>query len=300
LPDYIEIFLEMMVAERTRSRHTLLAYKNDLRSFEEFSLGNVVGASSEDLRAYLAHLSLAGMASRTSLRRLSCLRQFFSFLVADGIRDDDPTSNIDGPFRGSTLPTYLSEEEVGLLLSHIRQDTSPRGIRLLAILEVLYATGLRVSELVGLPLSSITNGQNILLVKGKGKKERIVPFGLVARNALDIYIKSRNMLLAASRITSLWLFPSTSSSGHITRDMVFKALKKLSVAVDINPNKISPHVLRHSFASHLLANGADLRSLQQMLGHADISSTQIYTHILEERLRLLVEEKHPLSKVQFN
>ena len=300
MANYIEIFLEMMAAERTRSLHTLLAYRNDLQSFESFVLGDIVEASVEDLRDYLAHLTATGMASRTSLRRLSCIRQFFAFLVADGIRIDNPTSNIDSPFQSSILPKYLNEEEVGLLLSHAQQDTTPRGLRLYVIIELLYATGLRVSELVTLPFSAVTRGHNTLLVKGKGKKERIVPFGLKSREALDIFIESRNMTLTLSKRTSLWLFPSKSSSGHITRDTILKALKKLALTVCINPDRISPHVIRHSFASHLLANGADLRSLQQMLGHSDISSTQIYTHILEERLRVLVEQKHPLAKIKFS
>lgn len=294
---HIETFLDMMVAERGASPHTIDAYRRDLQDLSDVSGQDIAKVSADDLKAYLAHLDAVGLAPRTAARRLSCLRQFFSFLFAENIRADDPTSVLESPRQGARLPKYLSEEEVDLLLDVARQDETPKGLRLLAVLELLYATGLRVSELVSLPLTAVVRDRPVLVVRGKGNKERMVPIGAPAREAVRGYMEVRAQFLPKGANSSPWLFPSKSQSGHVTRATVASALKDLAVQAGLVPSRLSPHVLRHSFASHLLAHGADLRSLQQMLGHADISTTQIYTHVLDERLRRLVESSHPLSEL---
>ncbi len=292
---HIETFLDMMVAERGASAHTVDAYRRDLQDLAAFVNGDIEAVPADAIKAYLVHLDAAGLAPRTAARRLSCLRQFFRFLFAESIRTDDPTSVLESPRQGARLPKYLAEDEVDLLLSAARQDESPKGRRLLALLELLYATGLRISELVSLPLTAVARDRPVLIVRGKGNKERMVPIGQPARDAVTLFLDVRDHFLSGGEKKSPWLFPSRAATGHLTRDTVAKMLKDLAVESDIAPTRVSPHVLRHSFASHLLAHGADLRSLQQMLGHADISTTQIYTHVLDERLRHLVESSHPLA-----
>ncbi|MFN3076407.1 MAG: site-specific tyrosine recombinase XerD [Alphaproteobacteria bacterium] len=294
---HVENFLEMMASERGASPRTLEAYGRDLDDFVAF-LGKgreIHRATSDDIRAYLAHLRQAGMAPRTAARRLSCLRQYHLFLMAEGVRADDPGSVIDGPRLGRPLPKYLSEAQVEALIdaAHARDD--PEGLRLAAMMEILYATGLRVSELVSLPLSSVARDQPVLVVRGKGDKERMVPLSEPARDAIKAYRAVREPFLAGKR-TEKWLFPSSAAEGHLTRDGFAGMLKALAVRANVPPSIVSPHVLRHSFASHLLAHDADLRSVQQMLGHADISSTEIYTHVLEDRLKRLVNTRHPLAR----
>ncbi|MBT7451472.1 MAG: site-specific tyrosine recombinase XerD, partial [Rhodospirillaceae bacterium] len=252
-------------------------------------------ATPEQLRVFLDEILTQGLAPRTAARRLSCLRQFFQFLFAEGVRQDDPTSVLDSPRQGGRLPKYLGEDEVDLLLDAARSETTPQALRLTAMLEILYATGLRISELVSLPLAAVARERPVLIVRGKGNKERMVPIGAPARTAVAAYLEVRPKFIPASLKSSRWLFPSRAAQGYLNRDTVAKALKGLAIAAGIAPSRVSPHVLRHSFASHLLAHGADLRSLQQMLGHADISTTQIYTHVLDERLRRLVETNHPLA-----
>jgi integrase/recombinase XerD len=292
---HIETFLDMMVAERGAAALTIDAYRHDLEDFGAFLGGDVTTASADILKAYMAHMTDAGLAPRTAARRLSCLKQFFRFLFAENIRADDPTSVLESPRQGARLPKYLGEDEVDLLLSAAKADESPKGLRLLALLDLLYATGLRVSELVSLPLAAVARDRPVLIVRGKGSKERMVPVGAPARASIAAYLEVRDRFLSAGAPSSPWLFPSRGATGHLSRDAVSKALKDLAIQSGIAPARISPHVLRHSFASHLLAHGADLRSLQQMLGHADISTTQIYTHVLDERLRRLVESSHPLA-----
>ena len=292
---HIETFLDMMVAERGAAALTIDAYRHDLEDFGAFLGGDVTTASADILKAYMAHMTDAGLAPRTAARRLSCLKQFFRFLFAENIRADDPTSVLESPRQGARLPKYLGEDEVDLLLSAAKADESPKGLRLLALLDLLYATGLRVSELVSLPLAAVARDRPVLIVRGKGSKERMVPVGAPARASIAAYLEVRDCFLSAGAPSSPWLFPSRGATGHLSRDAVSKALKDLAIQSGIAPARISPHVLRHSFASHLLAHGADLRSLQQMLGHADISTTQIYTHVLDERLRRLVESSHPLA-----
>jgi integrase/recombinase XerD len=288
----------MLSAERGAAANTLAAYRRDLEDFAAFvtrrrtPLGR---ATTEQIRAYLKSLLGAGLSERTAARRLSSLRQFFRFLYAENERGDDPTSVIDSPRQPRRLPKVLSEADVDALLEAARAREGDDGVRLRALLEVLYATGLRVSELVGLPLSAAERDQRVLLVRGKGGKERMVPLNDTAKQALAEYRAVRGQFLRGGR-DSPWLFPSRAASGHITRHRFAQLLKELASDAGIAPDKVSPHVLRHAFASHLLARGADLRSVQMMLGHADISTTQIYTHVLDERLRALVSEHHPLAR----
>jgi len=292
---HIETFLDMMAAERGASPHTIDAYRRDLGKLQSLLAGDASDAQSLHLRKYIDQLAALGLAPRTMARHLSCLRQFFKFLFAEGVRSDDPTTILDSPRQGFRLPNFLSEDEVDRLLAASRVDGTPGAVRLTAVIELLYATGLRVSELVSLPSAAAIQDRPTLIVRGKGNKERMVPIGAPARAAVAAYLEVRERFIAGGKKTSQWLFPSRSKSGHLSRDVVARALKDLAVQAGITPSRVSPHVLRHSFASHLLAHGADLRSLQQMLGHADISSTQIYTHVLDERLKRLVESSHPLS-----
>jgi integrase/recombinase XerD len=295
----LEQFLEMLTAERGAARNTVDSYARDLRHFAAFAgtRGETLDdASSDGIRAYLTALAVAGRSSRTSARRLSTLRQFFRFLYAEGVRPDDPTAAVDAPRRGRTLPKYLSEEEVGRILAAAAQLTGPEGLRLLALVELLYATGLRVSELVGLPLSALSRDGTFVTVRGKGGKERVVPLTPPATAAVAAYQAVRARFTTPAPRTSPWLFPSRARKGHLTRERFGQQLKALAIAAGLAAERVSPHVLRHSFASHLLAHGADLRSLQLMLGHADIATTQIYTHVQQEHLRTLVETTHPLAR----
>jgi integrase/recombinase XerD len=294
----VEAYLEMLVAERGASTNTLEAYRRDLRDFAAFATARGLApevAGTDDIRAFIAAQTTAGMAPRTVARRLSALRQFFKFLFAEGIRADDPTGAIDGPRRGRPLPKVLSVAEVDDLLTAARARPGPEGARLVALLETLYATGLRVSELVGLPLAAVSRDQRFLIVRGKGEKERAVPLSDPARDAIAAYRGVRNAFLKGDR-DSKALFPSRAASGHLTRHRFAQLLKELAAAAGIEPSRVSPHVLRHAFATHLLDRGADLRSVQQMLGHADIATTQIYTHVIDERLKALVRDHHPLAR----
>jgi integrase/recombinase XerD len=295
---HAEAFLEMLSAERGASTNTLAAYRRDLEQFAAFLAGRGAEAASADsqaIRDYLASLAGRGLSAATGARRLSSLRQFYRFLFDEGVRGDDPSAAIDSPRRARPLPKVLSEHEVEGLLDAARTREGPEGIRLVALMEVLYATGLRVSELVGLPLSALAGDPRLLLVRGKGDKERLVPLGEPAKAALATYRETRDRFLPEGE-SSKWLFPSRGRSGHLTRRRFGQLLKELAVLAGISPAKVSPHVLRHAFASHLLAHGADLRAVQRMLGHADIATTQIYTHVLEERLKSLVRDHHPLAR----
>ena len=299
----------MLLAERGISANTLAAYSNDLQDFADFLRARHVAidaAGSGDLRDYMARMGRAGLAPSTMARRLSALRQFHKFLYAEGHRPDDPATVIDPPRRGRPLPKILSEQEVDLLLQAAKAKPGPDGLRLTALLELLYAAGLRVSELVGLPLAAVARDTGVLIVRGKGGKERMVPLTEASIRALDAYRAERHVFLprdAASKSEkpareSKWLFPSRAGSGHLTRHRFAQLLKELAIDCNIDPEKISPHVLRHAFATHLLDHGADLRSVQQMLGHADISTTQIYTHVVSDRLKTLVETHHPLARTK--
>ncbi len=293
---YLEAFLEMLLTERGAAANTLAAYRRDLADFADFIARRGVSlknASSADIQAYLKFMDDLGLKATTQARRLSALRQLFSYLLTEDIRRDDPSLNIDSPRAGRRLPKYLSEAEVDCLLAAAEGESAEEK-RLHALLQLLYATGLRVSELVTLPYPALRDEDRFLLVRGKGGKERLVPVNRTSKQALDEYLALRSSF-CPDGAHSKWLFPSRSEEGHLTRQRLGQLLKDLAIRSGIDPAKVSPHVLRHAFASHLLANGADLRSLQKMLGHADISTTQIYTHVLQKRLMEIVATHHPLA-----
>ena len=284
---HVEAFLEMLAAERGAARNTLAAYRADLEDFAAFAGAHGAGAataSAEVLAAYLRGLADAGLSPRTAARRLSALRQFHRFLLAEGVRADDPTAALDSPKLGRPLPKYLTEEEVTALLDAARGR--PEAPLALAALELLYASGMRVSELLSLRRTALASGAAMLRIRGKGGKTRLVPLSEPARAAA--------MALIAASGKSEHLFPGRDPRRAMTRQGFALVLKQVALEAGLDPARVSPHVLRHSFASHLLAGGADLRSLQTLLGHADIATTEIYTHIPPDRLRAVLEAKHPL------
>ncbi|MBS0550649.1 MAG: site-specific tyrosine recombinase XerD [Proteobacteria bacterium] len=292
----VEGFLEMLQAERGASKNTLAAYGADLDNLLSFLARRRQGplnADSEGLRAYLKSLDYVGMTPRTVARRLSVMRQFFRFLLAERQREDDPASALDSPKLGRPLPKVMSRAEVDKLIDAAKELRD--GGRMATLLEILYGTGLRVSELVTLPLIAVERDPGVLVVRGKGDKERLVPLSDPARRAIAAWLQVRPGLLAEGE-KSRFLFPSRGKEGHLTRQRFAQLLKEAALRAGIDPARVSPHVLRHAFASHLLEGGADLRSVQLMLGHADIATTQIYTHVLDEKLRSLVQDKHPLAK----
>ena len=301
----IDLFLDMLAAERGAARNTLMAYRRDLDDYAGWLSRHgrsVATASGGDVRAFMADASRRGLTASSVARRLSAVRQLTRFLNAEGYRRDNPTAAVEGPKRGRPLPKVLSIAEVDRLLAAARAGLEAgdrsrperlRSARLLCLLEVLYATGLRVSELLALPFSAASRGSPMLLVRGKGDKERMVPLNDAARTAMQDYLALRRE--AAQDGATAWLFPSFGASGRLTRQHFGRELKALAAGCGLRADQVSPHVLRHAFASHLLQNGADLRSLQMLLGHADISTTQIYTHVLAERLKSLVRDLHPLA-----
>ena len=285
----------MLTAERGAARLTIAAYRNDLDDLARFLGGDIASAESDDLRRYLGDLARAGAGARTAARRLSAFRQFFRFLVIDNVRRDDPTLALDGPRLPRALPKHLAEDEVAALIAAAQQHDGAEGARLLCILELLYGAGLRVSELVALPLAAAKSDRPYLIVRGKGEKERLVPLGEPGRAALAAYLAERAHFLRAGK-PSRFLFPSRGREGFLTRRRCGQMLKELALESGLDPARLSPHVLRHAFASHLVDRGADLRSVQEMLGHADIATTQIYTHVQSARLQRLVAERHPLAR----
>ena len=305
----LHLFLDMMSAERGGAANTLEAYRRDLQDFGQFLARNgcaLDAAESGDIRAYLQSLKAAGLAVSSRARRLSAIRQYFRFLFIEGLRGDDPAAEIEAPKRQRPLPKILSIDEVDRLLGiaeNAARTAKGRARltawRLYCLLEVLYGTGLRASELVSLPRSVLRSDDRVLMIKGKGGRERMVPLNSAALSAVANYLEveaeiardnGRQDLLASD-----WLFPSRGKYGHLTRQRFSQELKDLARVAGIAPERVSPHVLRHAFASHLLERGADLRVVQQLLGHADISTTQIYTHVLQERLHRLVQDHHPLA-----
>jgi integrase/recombinase XerD len=298
-----ELFLDMLAAERGAGRNTLDAYTRDLKDFSAALIArkrSIANAATDDIRAYLQTLDDRGFAATSVARRLSAIRQLYRFLYAEGHRTDDPAAIIEGPKRGRSLPKVLTVAEVDKLLAVAREQiigppqARLRATRLACLLEVLYATGLRVSELVALPASAAERNARMLAVRGKGGKERLVPLNDAAKRMMADY---RALLAEAyPELRSKWLFPSFGESGYLSRQHFARELKTLASAAGLRADKVSPHVLRHAFASHLLHNGADLRIVQTLLGHADISTTQIYTHVLEERLKSLVRDLHPLGE----
>lgn len=309
----VDSFLDMLTAERGAAMNTRQAYWRDLADFSlylrEKGYQEVVDSTTDEIRSYLKDLgdkihvkgqNRTQFATRTVARRLSALRQFYRYLVSENIRKDDPTSVIESPKQARTLPKTLSESEVSTLIKSAAQGGGADSVRLVCLLEMLYATGLRVSELVGLPLSAINDDHQFLMIAGKGGRERMVPMSEPAQKALAKYMELRPQFISVEdkgTPQSQWLFPSrTSESGHLTRQRFAQLLKDLADTVGIESSRVSPHILRHAFATHLLSNGADLRSVQKMLGHADIATTQIYTHIVGDKAKKMVEEKHPLAK----
>jgi integrase/recombinase XerD len=307
---FIGLFLDMLAAEQGAGRNTLDAYRRDLTDFSEFlarkGLG-FAGAQTQSLRDYLGDLDTRGFKSSSVARRLSAMRHLFRFLLSERIRRDDPAAILSGPKRGRGLPKVLSIAQVDRMLTRAKElaDASGasgsqrlRAMRLYCLLEVLYATGLRVSELVALPRSAARNDARMIVVRGKGDKERLVPLNDAARQAMADYLAATEALNTEKNKVggSKWLFPSFGESGHLTRQHFARDLKDLASASGLAPRLVSPHVLRHAFASHLLHNGADLRIVQTLLGHTDISTTQIYTHVVEERLKSLVRDLHPLAE----
>jgi integrase/recombinase XerD len=338
----IELFLDMLAAERGAGENTLTAYRRDLDDFGEYLVTKrrtIASASTDEVRGYLQSLSKRSFAAASVARRLSAIRQLYRFLYAEGRRGDDPAAIVEGPKRGRVLPKVLSVKEVDRLLAIARKAIGKgrtngerlRAARLNALLELVYATGLRVSELVSLPASAAERNARMLVVRGKGGKERLVPLNDAAKTAMAEYraltaeresktsarpresgdpgpptpskrpLDSRlrgneRSMRPAAQTKSKWLFPSFGDSGHLTRQHFARELKALAVGTGMRAEQVSPHVLRHAFASHLLHNGADLRIVQTLLGHADISTTQIYTHVLEERLKSLVRDLHPLGE----
>lgn len=308
----IETFIEMMAVERGAAENTLDAYRRDLDDAADFlasQSASLAGASTDDIRGYVSDLAARGFAASSQARRMSSLRQFYKFLYAEGMRGDDPTGPIETAKKARPLPKIMSESEVDRLIDaaaaaaeapELTDIALVRAKRMQALVEILYATGLRVSELVSLPRSVLRSQSRLIIVRGKGDKERMVPIGERARDALEGFGAAIRAAATVPRMAGaeepLWLFPALSESGHMTRQAFARDLKALAAQAGIAAARVSPHVLRHAFASHLLQNGADLRAVQELLGHADISTTQIYTHVLEERLIRLVSDHHPLSE----
>lgn len=297
-------FLEAQAAELGASQNTLDAYARDLRSFLDWCArrkSDPCAASRDDIEAYLVHCDAQGLARATRARRLSAIRQFYRFAFDERLREDNPTLKISGPGRGKSLPKTLTVEEVDALLQAARTTgrTKADKSRNTCLMELLYATGMRVSELVSLPVASVRGGPQMLLIRGKGNKERMVPLSRAAHEALTEWLSHRDReeehaKTEKKRSPSAFLFPSRGKLGHLTRHWFYLLIKDLALIANVSPDKVTPHTLRHAFATHLLANGADLRVIQTLLGHADVSTTEIYTHVLQERLRDLVFEAHPL------
>lgn len=298
----LNAFLDMLAAERGAARNTLDAYERDIDDYLGFIAGTALEAvSANDIRGWLADVAARGLKASSAARRLSAVRQFHRFLYTEGLSPNDPAAAIQGPRQGRPLPKVVSVGSVDRLLAVAREGCERDGLtpaarlkalRMRCLVEMLYATGLRVSELIALPLSAATTRERFLIVRGKGDKERLVPLNEAARSAARDWLEA---LREAGQAESRWLFPSDGESGHLTRQAFARDLKVLGGAAGMSAASLSPHVLRHAFASHLLQNGADLRVVQELLGHADIATTQIYTHILDERLKSMVRDLHPLS-----
>ena len=298
----IETFLDMMSAERGAGANTLAAYRRDLVDFAgQLSAKGVdpAKAGREQVRAFLAGLSTSGMAASTQARKLSALRQFYGFLYAEGIRSDDPTQTIAAPQARRPLPKILSGEDLEAMLQVAARDVSPQGLRLSVIVEMLYGGGLRVSELAGMRLAAVAGKGEFIRVTGKGQKERLSPLSPSARAALDAYLAVRQSFVPEQDKNNRYLFASRGAEGFLTRRRFHQLLKDLAVKSGIDPAKVSPHVLRHAFATHLVEGGADLRSVQTLLGHADIATTQIYTHVARDHLTRVVRAAHPLATGKF-
>jgi integrase/recombinase XerD len=296
----VEAFLDMMSAERGSSANTLAAYRRDLADFSGHA--ELAKAGRDEVRSFLAGLTAANVAPASQARKLSALRQFYGFLYAEGIRGDDPTDAIDAPRAGRPLPKILGSEDLEAMIRAAAADDSPEGLRLSCIVEMLYGGGLRVSELAGLPLAAARSENGFIRVRGKGDKERLAPLGASAKTALTAYLTVRDEFLPRGGLrrahAGRYLFASRSAEGFLTRRRFHQLLKGLALKAGLDPAKVSPHVLRHAFATHLVEGGADLRSVQTLLGHADIGTTQIYTHVARDHLTKVVRAAHPLSRAR--
>jgi integrase/recombinase XerD len=297
--EWVEAFLEMMAAERGAAANTLRAYELDLADASGYLAArgrSLADAGPEDIEAYFAAMGARGLAPATAARRRSAARQFYRFVLGEAWRGDDPTRRLEAPKAGRPLPKILTRQDVDRLIAAAAARDGAAGARLAAMVEILYASGLRVSELVALPLAAVARDPAYVIVKGKGGKERLAPLNGAARAAIKTYLAVRQGFLVKGARDNPWLFPSRGEQGRLTTRRFAQMLDETAAAAGIDPARISPHVLRHAFATHLLEGGADLRVVQTLLGHADIATTQIYTHVTQDRLREVVESKHPLSR----
>jgi len=297
--DWSEAFLEMMAVERAAAKNTLVAYGRDLADAAAFLGGrgrDLAEAAAEDVEAYFADLGARGLSAATAARRRAAVRQFYRFVLGEGWRPDDPSRRVEAPRKGRSLPKVLSREEMDRLIAAAAAKDGAHGLRLACMVELAYASGLRISELTGLPLAVLARDPAYLVVKGKGGKERLAPLNDAARSAVKAYLQVRAGFLPKGDKANPWLFPSRSAGGRLTPRRFAQLLDEAAALAGIDPARVSPHVLRHAFATHLLEGGADLRVVQTLLGHADIATTQIYTHLAGDRLRQVVETKHPLAK----
>jgi integrase/recombinase XerD len=296
---WVEAFLEMMAVERAAARNTLVAYGKDLADAQGFLAargGDLASADAEAVEAYFAALGARGLSPATAARRRAAVRQFYRFVLGEGWRQDDPSRRVDAPKKGRPLPKVLSREEMDRLIAAAGARDGAQGLRLACMVELAYASGLRISELTALPLSVLARDPAYLIVKGKGGKERLAPLNEAARAAVKAYLEARKGFLPKGDAANPWLFPSRGKGGRLTPRRFAQLLDEAAADAGIDPAKVSPHVLRHAFATHLLEGGADLRVVQKLLGHADIATTQIYTHVTADRLAEVVKSKHPLAR----
>jgi len=301
--DWAEAFLEMMSVERAAAKNTLIAYNRDLTAASAFLAArgrDLADASAEDVEAYFTALGARGLSPATASRRRAAVRQFYRFVLGEGWRPDDPSRRVEAPKKGRSLPKVLSRDEVDRLIAAAAgRDGGPNGaggLRLACMVELAYASGLRISELTGLTLAALARDPAYLIVRGKGGKERLAPLNDAARTAVKAYLQVRARFLPAGDKANPWLFPSRGKGGRLTPRRFAQLLDEAAAAAGVDPARVSPHVLRHAFATHLLEGGADLRVVQTLLGHADIGTTQIYTHVTSDRLTEVVATKHPLAK----
>lgn len=294
----IDQFLDMMVTERGVSENTILSYQHDLREFEGFLSKKrpLLEVTEDCCRSYLVYLSKNGLSVRSIQRHVSTLRQFYLFAQSEGLIKKNPMAHIESPKSGKSLPKVVSEDLVERLLGAVRYMEGVEGMRMVCLLEMLYATGMRISELVTLSLDAVLRDDRMIIISGKGGVERFVPMTTSARQALYAYLDIRSSFFAKGRKESPYLFPSRGKEGHLTRQRVGQLLKEVAALAGVDPSSVSPHVLRHAFASHLLERGAGLRSVQKLLGHADISTTQIYTHMMQDHLNQVLMTHHPLAQ----
>ena len=296
---WTEAFLEMMSVERAAARNTLTAYARDLADAAGFLAGrqrDLATATAEDIEAYFTALGARGLAPATAARRRAAVRQFYRFVLGEAWRADDPSRRVEAPRKGRPLPKVLDRAEVDRLIASAAARDGAEGVRLGCMVELIYASGLRVSELTSLTLAALKADPSYLIVKGKGGKERLAPLNATARGAIRAYLDVRQNFLPKGDKANPWLFPSRGISGRLTPRRFAQLLDEAAGAAGLDPARVSPHVLRHAFATHLLEGGADLRVVQTLLGHADIATTQIYTHVASDRLREVVASKHPLSR----